>query len=141
MARPFPYNFISCPCAESPPPTPASNRLSKDLSSLSLKTPDSDEDERTFDPRSRRANYSLYPPEHLLYCEDCHQIKCARCITEEIVCWYCPNCLFETPSSMVRSEGNRYALCTCEKWRYDTKSIFNSDVRATASIVPFAHRH
>ncbi|EGE02358.1 dynactin Arp1 p62 subunit RO2 [Trichophyton equinum CBS 127.97] len=109
MARPFPYNFISCPCVDSPRPTPASNRLSKDLSSLSLKASDSDEDERTFDPRSRRANYSLYPPEHLLYCEDCHQIKCARCITEEIVCWYCPNCLFETPSSMVRSDGNRCA--------------------------------
>ncbi|PGH11344.1 hypothetical protein AJ79_04960 [Helicocarpus griseus UAMH5409] len=114
MARPFPYTYISCPCAEtSPSPTPASNRLSKDLSSLTLSgqqhDSDSDDEDRTFNPRSPRANYSLYPPEHLLYCEDCHQIKCPRCITEEIVCWYCPNCLFETPSSMVRSEGNRCA--------------------------------
>ncbi|KAK2743659.1 hypothetical protein FQN57_004768 [Myotisia sp. PD_48] len=112
MARPFPYTFISCPCTDSSTPTPHSTRLSKELSGLSLSNqnqPDPDEDGRTFDPRSRRANYSLYPPEHLLYCEDCHQIKCPRCITEEIVCWYCPNCLFETPSSMVRSEGNRCA--------------------------------
>ncbi|KGQ00977.1 hypothetical protein PAAG_12350 [Paracoccidioides lutzii Pb01] len=114
MSRPFPYSFISCPCAEtSSAPTPATNILSKELSNLTLSGQQqdsySDEEEQTFDPRSPRANYSLYPPEHLLYCEDCHQIKCPRCITEEIVCWYCPNCLFETPSSMVRSEGNRCA--------------------------------
>ncbi|KAH8423809.1 putative dynactin Arp1 p62 subunit RO2 [Aspergillus melleus] len=90
MARPFPYAFIACPCADSP-------------------IPDSLDDEQTLDPRSPRSNFSLYPPEQLLYCEDCHQIKCPRCITEEIVCWYCPSCLFETPSSMVRSEGNRCA--------------------------------
>ena len=71
---------------------------------------ESDDDEQTFDPRSSRSNFSLYPPEQLLYCEDCHQIKCPRCITEEIVSWYCPSCLFETPSSMVRSDGGRYVL-------------------------------
>jgi dynactin-4 len=111
MARPFPYTFISCPCADVAGPASSSHRVSRDLSGLSIsdqQAGDGDEDERTFDPLSKRANYSLYPPEHLLYCEDCHQIKCPRCVTEEVVCWYCPNCLFETPSSMVRSEGNRY---------------------------------
>ncbi|PYI10216.1 dynactin Arp1 p62 subunit RO2 [Aspergillus sclerotiicarbonarius CBS 121057] len=115
MSRPFPYAFISCPCANIPVPDPAKKRRSRDSPQKSnpdkpkpLLPPD-DEDEQTFDPRSPRANFSLYPPEQLLYCEDCHQIKCPRCITEEIVCWYCPNCLFETPSSMVRSEGNRCA--------------------------------
>ena len=77
---------------------------------MSTADEDEDEDERTFDPRHPRSNYSLFPPEHLLYCEECHDIKCPRCITEEIVCWYCPSCLFETPSSMVRSEVNRYAF-------------------------------
>ncbi|KAI1935461.1 hypothetical protein LOZ12_002744 [Ophidiomyces ophidiicola] len=107
MARPFPYTFISCPCAENRLSGQPTNRLSRDLSNLSLAQADDEDDEPTFDPRSPQANYSLYPPEHLLYCEDCHQIKCPRCITEEIVCWYCPHCLFETPSSMVKSEGNR----------------------------------
>ncbi|KKA17677.1 Dynactin Arp1 p62 subunit RO2 [Rasamsonia emersonii CBS 393.64] len=125
MSRPFPYTYISCPCAETRVTEPAAKRASRDLSSkkTSPGQPDEerrreeqqdldeedDEEEQTFDPRSPRANFSLYPPEQLLYCEDCHQIKCPRCITEEIVCWYCPNCLFETPSSMVRSEGNRCA--------------------------------
>ncbi|KAL1964117.1 hypothetical protein VTN77DRAFT_7535 [Rasamsonia byssochlamydoides] len=127
MSRPFPYTYIACPCAETRIAESSSKRLSRDLSSKKTSSAgqsenagvdeerreeevdEDDEEEQTFDPRSPRANFSLYPPEQLLYCEDCHQIKCPRCITEEIVCWYCPNCLFETPSSMVRSEGNRCA--------------------------------
>ncbi|KAK7736953.1 hypothetical protein SLS53_006708 [Cytospora paraplurivora] len=63
--------------------------------------------EKPFDPRAPRANYSLYPLEYLLYCEDCHQIRCPRCIAEEIVTYYCPNCLFEVPGSNIKSDGNR----------------------------------
>lgn len=129
MSRPFPYTYISCPCADTPVPDPARKRRSRGSPQKSP-TPEQpnfdndnkeskeaenqygDEEEQTFDPRSPRSNFSLYPPEQLLYCEDCHQIKCPRCITEEIVSWYCPNCLFETPSSMVRSDGNRYVLET-----------------------------
>jgi dynactin-4 len=128
MSRPFPYTYISCPCADTPVPDPARKRRSRespqkppperdteanegqdDAKQSADKDDEEDEDEeQTFDPRSPRSNFSLYPPEQLLYCEDCHQIKCPRCITEEIVSWYCPNCLFETPSSMVRSDGGRY---------------------------------
>lgn len=120
MARPFPYAFIACPCADSP-------------------IPDSLDDDQTLDPRSPRSNFSLYPPEQLLYCEDCHQIKCPRCITEEIVCWYCPSCLFETPSSMVRSEGNRYTSAV-QPSAIRANSLmlnFSIDAPAIASIVPF----
>ncbi|KAL2014310.1 hypothetical protein VTN00DRAFT_1835 [Thermoascus crustaceus] len=106
MSRPFPYTYISCPCAETPDPDLSNKRASGQFQGLEV---EEEEEEKTFDPKSPRANFSLYPPEQLLYCEDCHQIKCPRCITEEIVCWYCPNCLFETPSSMVKSEGNRCA--------------------------------
>jgi dynactin-4 len=131
MSRPFPYTYISCPCADTPVPDPARKRRSRESPQKSPQKPpaeranpdqdkklsgkeeeqEEDEDEeQTFDPRSPRSNFSLYPPEQLLYCEECHQIKCPRCITEEIVSWYCPSCLFETPSSMVRSDGNRYVL-------------------------------
>lgn len=123
MARPFPYTFISCPCADTPVPDHLrKKRRSRDSprkanfeqsgsgDGKENEVEEVEEEEGTFDPRSPRANFSLYPPEQLLYCEDCHQIKCPRCITEEIVSWYCPNCLFETPSSMVRSEGNRYVV-------------------------------
>ncbi|KAK1977748.1 dynactin p62 family protein [Colletotrichum cereale] len=96
MAPLTPYTYIRCPCSET--------RDHHDGSS----TPGSPEDdERTFDPRAPRANFSLYPLEHLMYCEDCHQIRCPRCVNEEIVTYYCPNCLFEVPSSNLKSEGNR----------------------------------
>ncbi|OJJ51647.1 hypothetical protein ASPZODRAFT_127761 [Penicilliopsis zonata CBS 506.65] len=114
MSRPFPYTYISCPCVERPVSDPSRKKETSPRKGSSQPAPeindnDDEEEEKDFDPRSPRANFSLYPPEQLLYCEDCHQIKCPRCITEEIVCWYCPSCLFETPSSMVRSEGNRCA--------------------------------
>ena len=64
-------------------------------------------DDRTFDPRAARSNYNLYPIEHLLYCDNCHEIRCPRCMLEEISTYYCPNCLFEVPTSNIKSEGNR----------------------------------
>ena len=88
MAPLTPYTYIQCPCSDE-------------------SSPDADDDDRTFDPRAARANYSLYGLEYLLYCEDCHQIRCPRCVAEEIVTYYCPSCLFEVPSSNIKSEGNR----------------------------------
>ena len=95
-----PYTYISCPCADVTTPSNRRNgpRAEDD---------DGEERERTFDPRSQRANFSLYPMEHLLYCEDCQQLRCPRCIIEEIVTWYCPSCLFESTTMMVKAEGNR----------------------------------
>ncbi|KYK56486.1 dynactin subunit [Drechmeria coniospora] len=92
-----PYTYIQCPC---------SDRSAADGSDASLDDAD-DADERTFDPRAPRANYSLFPLEYLLYCEDCQQIRCPRCVKEETVTYFCPNCLFEVPSSNIRGEGNR----------------------------------
>ncbi|KHJ31065.1 putative dynactin arp1 p62 subunit ro2 [Erysiphe necator] len=96
------YTYIQCPCSESR--LSQSISLSKRLSTIDISD---DEDEHTFDPRAPRSKYSLYPLEYLLYCEDCRQIRCPRCVLDEIVTWYCPNCLFEVPSSTVKSEGNR----------------------------------
>ncbi|KAK7733398.1 hypothetical protein SLS57_000413 [Botryosphaeria dothidea] len=103
MAQAFPYTFYSCPCVDTS--TPSSRVRDKRSSQYSIHA--NEEDERTFDPRNPRSNYSLYPLEHLLYCEDCHQIRCPRCVSEEVITWFCPSCLFEVPSSNVRSDGNR----------------------------------
>jgi dynactin-4 len=98
MAPVIPYTYIQCPCSEASPVD-----LADDPDSLESV----EDDERTFDPRAPRSNYSLYPLEYLLYCEDCQQIRCPRCVNEEVVTYYCPHCLFEVPSSNLRSEGNR----------------------------------
>ncbi|KAF7563957.1 hypothetical protein G7046_g137 [Stylonectria norvegica] len=98
MAPVIPYTYIQCPCSNSSALDRGDDTYSQDSV---------DDDERTFDPRAPRSNYSLYPLEYLLYCEDCQEIRCPRCVNEEVVTYYCPNCLFEVPSSNLRSEGNR----------------------------------
>lgn len=105
MAVTIPYTYFQCPCTSD-----SSTPLRKGGEPLRSGDEGEVEDERNFDPRALRANYNLYPLEHLLYCEDCQQIRCPRCVLDEIVTWYCPNCLFEVPSSTVKSEGNRYVL-------------------------------
>lgn len=99
MAQAFPYTFYACDCYDTST-TSSAKRASQILAAA-------DEEDRTFDPRNPRSNYALYPLEHLLYCEDCQQIRCPRCIIEETLNWYCPSCLFEVPSSVVKSDGNR----------------------------------
>ncbi|KAL8935345.1 MAG: hypothetical protein Q9216_005475 [Gyalolechia sp. 2 TL-2023] len=93
----FPYTYISCPCNDVSVPVNKAIEYDADI----------EDQERTFDTTSSRTSYSLYPIDHLMYCEDCQQIRCPRCTIEEIVCWYCPSCLFEIPSSQIKSEGNR----------------------------------
>lgn len=56
---------------------------------------------------STQATNYLYPLSRLYFCEDCHQIRCPSCVQDEIVSYYCPNCLFEVPTASVKSEKNR----------------------------------
>nr|POE88405.1 isoform 2 of dynactin subunit 4 [Quercus suber] len=91
MAAPFPYTHYACPCSSNTPDSNASDAV----------------ESAPFNPHSRSAQYSLFPLDHLLYCDECETPRCPRCVTEDVLSWYCPNCLFEVPSSSVRSEGNR----------------------------------
>ncbi|KAJ9608697.1 hypothetical protein H2200_006468 [Cladophialophora chaetospira] len=102
MALSFPYTFISCPCSDA-----ANRALKSKRSSRDVEPEDIEDGEEAFDPRNPRSAFSLFPPDHLLYCEECHEIKCPRCVTEEINATYCPDCLFESPRVMVKGEGNR----------------------------------
>ncbi|KAI0128957.1 dynactin p62 family protein [Xylariales sp. AK1849] len=102
MAIFTPYSYIQCPCFDS-----ASQARPLDDAPSPTSSDTSDNDDHTFNPRSSRSNYSLYPIEHLLYCVDCNQIRCPRCVSEELVTIYCPSCLFEVGSSSVKTEGNR----------------------------------
>lgn len=114
-APPFaPYTYIQCPCSDTQTAADPTTASGPGQATGDVPGGDDDEDDdRTFDPRAPRSNYSLYPLEYLLYCEDCHQIRCPRCIAEEIVTYYCPNCQFEVPTSNIKSEGNRYEQYKC----------------------------
>ncbi|KAJ3368000.1 hypothetical protein GGF31_006957 [Allomyces arbusculus] len=52
---------------------------------------------------------TVAPITSLLFCRDCVATRCARCVTHETACYYCPLCLFEVPSSSVKNERNRCA--------------------------------
>jgi hypothetical protein len=106
MAAAIPYTYYQCPCSSETRKT----ARSLDNTSPTEDGPEADEDERDFDPKAPRANYSLYPLEHLLYCEGCQQIRCERCVNDEIVTLFCPQCLFETPSSFFQKEGYAFVL-------------------------------
>ena len=125
----LPYVYISCPCTDVS--VPVNKRPELDTND--------EEQERTFDPRSTRTSYSLYPLEYLMYCEDCQQIRCPRCTTEEIVCWYCPGCLFEIPTTQIKSEGNRWVRIptACKMHMKLMANSLLSDVKEIALTVPY----
>jgi dynactin-4 len=107
MPKKFPYSYIACPCSGIDHNRHSQTSTGKEITDNSQDNRDVGEEDNTFDPRSPRSIFSLYPLENLLYCEDCHEIKCQRCVLDEIVCWFCPGCLFEVGGSSIRSEGNR----------------------------------
>ncbi|KAK0259123.1 hypothetical protein LTS09_005947 [Friedmanniomyces endolithicus] len=102
MAATFPYTHYACPCSNLTTLAPSAISV-KRASVIPTDTPE----DSTFDPHDPRANYSLSPLDRLLFCDECEEIRCQRCYGEEIIHWYCPTCLFEVPSSGVRSDGNR----------------------------------
>ena len=106
MAAAFPYTHYACPCCDTTSTALSSSSSSKRTSRNQSAIADATED-RSFNPHDSRANYCLYPLDHLLFCDECNAIRCARCSTEEIITWYCPTCLFDVPSSAVKSDGNR----------------------------------
>lgn len=103
MALNFPYTYISCPCSDASRRMTTSKRTSREVNIDEAL----EQDDSTFDPSDPRSAFSLFPPEHLFYCEDCRDLKCPRCVVEEIVCTFCPHCLFESVPSQVKSERNR----------------------------------
>jgi dynactin-4 len=96
MAAPFPYAHYACPCSTSN--GPASSKRASQLEP---------QDEDTFNPHDPRAAYALYPLDNLLFCDECSQIRCQKCVNDEIITWFCPSCLFDVPSGQVRGENNR----------------------------------
>jgi dynactin 4 len=105
MAAFFPYTHYACPCADLTTAAPTS--LAAKRASAVLSAVQNEDEEGTFNPHDCRANLSLYPLDSLLFCDECDAIRCPRCVTEEVITWYCPACLFEVPSSAVKSDGNR----------------------------------
>lgn len=100
MASQYPYVRYACPCSET---TAAPASILGKRSSQDAEIDEGD----TFNPHHPRANFSLYPLDQLLFCDECNHTRCPKCCTEEMIYWYCPHCQFDVPSSSVKSDGNR----------------------------------
>lgn len=150
MAPTIPYTYIQCPCSNDAPTlagkgddalaprTSSPQDGENDAGNGDDDQDDDGDDDKTFDPRAPRSNFSLYPLEHLLYCEDCHQIRCPRCVAEEMVTYYCPNCLFDVPSTYLKTDGNKCTRscfqCPVCTGPMGITSAAPSDAAATASM-------
>ncbi|KAI8055059.1 dynactin p62 family-domain-containing protein [Syncephalis plumigaleata] len=80
------------------------------------------------------ASFSAHPISQLYFCEDCNRIKCTRCLQDDIICYYCPNCLFEVPTASVKGEKNRcmrncFQCPSC----YNTLTVITGEVPATTT--------
>lgn len=123
--RQYPWVEVICPCREDEFTLPKhcdtssnSNLLSTGHESFqknaSKDSTSDNQDKKSHSPRDKDViPKSLWDPfsrhklEYLYFCEHCQNIKCPRCIDQEIVCRYCPICLFEVTPATARSEGNR----------------------------------
>ncbi|KAF9971940.1 hypothetical protein BGZ73_005011 [Actinomortierella ambigua] len=47
------------------------------------------------------------PLSRLYFCDTCEEIRCPKCVQDEIVCYYCPNCLFDVPTASVKAEKHK----------------------------------
>ncbi|KAJ3081953.1 hypothetical protein HK102_002015 [Quaeritorhiza haematococci] len=117
-----PYVYYQCPCflpsstkSENGSDTPASIPPASDTNTTSTPSTSTDSAKKTVEEHLaqldiKRGNFlTMFPIYRLYFCEDCRQIRCPRCVQEEIVCYFCPNCLFEVPTASVKAERNRCA--------------------------------
>ncbi|KAI8873022.1 dynactin p62 [Ramicandelaber brevisporus] len=96
--------------ASTEPPVPGSAGTTPGLSAVtspSVGPEVAEERSAPFEPRSKQLAFNAHPLSHLLYCEECHAVRCNRCTISEIAAYYCTSCLFETPSASVLTEKNR----------------------------------
>ncbi|KTW31477.1 hypothetical protein T552_00120 [Pneumocystis carinii B80] len=101
----FPYVHIYCPCADSPIDFKKDEPISNFL----------DIPGDIIDTLDQRMSFSLHPLPNLYFCEECYAIRCPRCVQEETISQFCPNCLLEVPKSSIYSDGNRKELESLEK--------------------------
>jgi len=109
MMSKLPYTLYTCPCTKNATTAAEFDRGARLFPSAAPQADedDDDEEEQPFNPKSPRAKFALYPLESLLFCNECHEIRCPRCYFEESSWYYCPTCLFDVQGSMVRQETNR----------------------------------
>ncbi|KAJ1972286.1 hypothetical protein H4R34_005458 [Dimargaris verticillata] len=120
LAATAPFVQYHCPCVPLQKPLPADDAEAPHGDSSDCPDNSSTQDERDevtdptpaqapLDPQSMALLHHTHPLCNLYFCDDCLQVRCGRCVFDEITSYFCPNCLFEVPSASVKAEKNRCA--------------------------------
>lgn len=56
---------------------------------------------------------ALYRLEYLLFCDICMSVRCERCVDEEVICRFCPSCLFEVTIASAKTDNNQCMRSSC----------------------------
>lgn len=97
----------ACPCTDITRP------LLLDALDTADQTQQAEEESVPFNAHNPRAELTLYPLEHLLFCTECNDFRCPRCWYEEALTYFCPSCLHERTSTSVKTERNTYRISRC----------------------------
>jgi len=95
----------ACPCTDIS--TPPSIDVIGEADQEAAPQQEEEESSAPFDPHNPRANFALYPLEHLLFCTECNDLRCQRCSYDEALSYFCPSCLNDRTSASVKTESNR----------------------------------
>ncbi|KAF9916273.1 hypothetical protein BGZ65_000358, partial [Modicella reniformis] len=60
-----------------------------------------------FDSGNNSDTFGSQSLSRLYFCDSCDEIRCSKCTQDEIVCYYCPNCLFDVPTASVKMEKHK----------------------------------
>ncbi|KAG5519346.1 hypothetical protein PMAC_001971 [Pneumocystis sp. 'macacae'] len=100
----FPYVHIYCPCSDS-----SINLQKRNIPfSNSLEIPNN-----KINTENPRTSFSFHPLQNLYFCKECYVIRCPRCIQEETISYFCPNCLFESKYIIKFHTNIRRCLRNC----------------------------
>ncbi|KAG0047218.1 hypothetical protein BGZ83_007689 [Gryganskiella cystojenkinii] len=131
--------------SQTPPPPPLSSKTSSADALIVRASPFNDpEPHHHHEPRSMEEIYASgnNSDEHgslslsrLYFCDVCDEIRCPKCTQDEIVCYYCPNCLFDVPTASVKSEKHK---CSRNCFECPICQTTLSVVSEDPDAVPFA---
>lgn len=137
MSHSLPHTLYTCPCTKN---STAQELFDRPPRRTEEASDEDEEEEQTFNPKSPRAKFALYPLEHLLFCNECHEIRCPRCYYEEALYFYCPTCLFEVQTNVVKCETNRYQASLDDVQAREKGILMFAGVHGVVFSVQYAFR-
>ncbi|KAF9581977.1 hypothetical protein BGW38_000821, partial [Lunasporangiospora selenospora] len=69
--------------------------------------PQNETDKALYSSGNHSDTHGSIPLSRLYFCDSCDELRCPKCVQDEIVCYYCPHCLFDAPTASVKTEKHK----------------------------------